>query len=163
MSVYHIDSPLGTLGLEACDSRLSAIRFLDRASDDVRDESSSDTPAGDPAPVLRKAAGQLGEYFQGRRTAFNLPLALDGTDFQEQVWQMLLDIPYGWTVSYSELAARLGDPAKVRAVGAANGKNPIPIVVPCHRVIGSDDHLTGYAGGVERKLWLLQHEGVILM
>ncbi|MDZ7773618.1 MAG: methylated-DNA--[protein]-cysteine S-methyltransferase [Balneolaceae bacterium] len=169
MDVYHIDSPLGKLTLESRDGRLAAIRYPGGEADNVRDvrgagvEQSREDRAGDPAPVLRRAAGQLEEYFEGRRTAFNLPLHLAGTDFQRQVWQLLLDIPFGWTVSYGELASRMGDLAKVRAVGAANGSNSLPIVVPCHRVIGTGNRLTGYVGGVERKRWLLQHEGVLLL
>ena len=111
----------------------------------------------DPAP-FRGLARQLDEYFAGRRRAFELPLAPEGTAFQLATWQALRAIPYGTTISYAELARRVGKPEAVRAVGAANGANPLPIVVPCHRVIGNDGSLTGYAGGLAAKQWLLAHE-----
>jgi O-6-methylguanine DNA methyltransferase len=101
---------------------------------------------------------QLNEYFQGIRTTFDLPLIMHGTDFQKQVWQQLLKIPYGQTICYSEQATRIGDKNKARAVGMANGCNPIPIIVPCHRVIGKSGHLTGFAGGVDKKAYLLNLE-----
>lgn len=103
-------------------------------------------------------AAQLEEYFAGARTSFDVPLELTGTEFQRRVWSALRDIPYGETISYGELARRVGNPAAVRAVGLANGRNPIAIIVPCHRVIGADGSLTGYGGGLERKAWLLDHE-----
>jgi methylated-DNA-[protein]-cysteine S-methyltransferase len=101
---------------------------------------------------------QLGEYFDGARTDFDLPLATTGTPFQQSVWHQLARLPYGRTASYAELAVRIGAPRAVRAVGAANGRNPVSIVVPCHRVVGSDGSLTGYAGGLDAKRWLLDHE-----
>src|SRR5205807_5632410 len=101
---------------------------------------------------------QLAEYFAGDRTAFNVPLAAGGTPFQRAVWEGLQDIPYGETVSYGELARRIGRPSAVRAVGLANGRNPIAVIVPCHRVIGADGTLTGYGGGIERKRLLLELE-----
>ena len=104
-------------------------------------------------------ANQLSEYFGGKRTVFELDLAPRGTPFQLAVWNALLEIPYGDTISYSELARRIGKPSAVRAVGAANGANPIPVIIPCHRVIGSNGTLTGYGGGIERKQWLLALEG----
>lgn len=107
---------------------------------------------------LSAAAAQLGEYFAGERTDFELPLAPAGTEFQQRVWAMLLDIPYGETTTYGTLANRLGNPRTVRAVGLANGRNPISIVIPCHRVIGADGTLVGYGGGLERKRVLLDHE-----
>ncbi len=106
------------------------------------------------------ARRQLEEYFQGRRREFELDLAPRGTPFQQSVWRALCDVPFGATTSYSEIAETIGRPTAVRAVGAANGKNPIAIVVPCHRIIGRDGSLTGYAGGLERKRRLLEHEGV---
>ncbi len=108
--------------------------------------------------VLQEAVLQLGEYFDKRRKVFNLQLNPTGTDFQKKVWEVLLKIPHGKTVSYLELSKQLGDVKAIRAVAAANGKNPLWIVVPCHRVIGSDGSLTGYAGGLWRKQWLLEHE-----
>jgi len=101
---------------------------------------------------------QLAEYFAGRRRTFDLPLHLAGTAFQQQVWAALLDIPYGQTTSYGKTAAAIGSPSASRAVGLANGQNPIPIIVPCHRVIGADGSLTGYGGGLDAKRWLLAHE-----
>lgn len=112
--------------------------------------------------LLAEARRQLGEYFQGRRQAFQLPLAPAGTSFQQRVWQELQCIPYGTTLTYLELAERLGNPRAVRAVGHANGRNPIAIVIPCHRVIGRDGRLHGYAAGLEFKHRLLLHEGVRL-
>ncbi len=108
--------------------------------------------------VLQPACRQLQEYFKGDRTAFSFAMAPEGTPFQQEVWQALQKIPFGTTLSYMDLAKRLGDPKAIRAVAAANGKNPIWIAVPCHRVIGSDGSLTGYAGGLHRKKWLLNHE-----
>jgi len=108
--------------------------------------------------AFRAATEQLAAYFAGELTVFDLPLAPQGTEFQQRVWRALRDIPYGETISYAELARRIGKPQAVRAVGGANGRNPISIIVPCHRVIGSDGALTGFGGGIERKRWLLRHE-----
>ncbi len=102
---------------------------------------------------------QLAEYFSGKRRAFDFPLAPKGTEFQLAVWNALLEVPYGDTITYAELARRIDRPSAVRAVGAANGSNPIPVIIPCHRVIGSNGALTGYGGGIERKQWLLALEG----
>ncbi|WP_396165857.1 methylated-DNA--[protein]-cysteine S-methyltransferase [Flavobacterium sp.] len=107
---------------------------------------------------LKQAVIQMQEYFEGKRTHFNLKLNPKGTEFQQRVWQELLNIPFGKTLSYLELSKKLGDVRAIRAVAAANGKNPLWIVVPCHRVIGTDGSLTGYAGGLGRKKWLLEHE-----
>ncbi len=107
---------------------------------------------------LEEAAKQLGEYFEGKRQVFSIKLNPQGTSFQKRVWQELLQIPYGRTISYLDLSKKLGDVKAIRAVASANGKNPLWIVVPCHRVIGSDGSLTGYAGGLHRKKWLLNHE-----
>lgn len=108
--------------------------------------------------VLDEAARQLTEYFSGDRTKFDLPLRPEGTDFQQRVWRALRDIPFGETWSYGELARHIGNPTASRAVGLANGRNPISIVIPCHRVIGANGSMTGYGGGIERKRWLLAHE-----
>lgn len=117
-------------------------------------------PAQPGHPVLRQAVTQLDEYFSGRRTVFDLPLDLQGgTAFQRSVWHALLAIPSGGTTSYGLLSQRIGHPAAVRAVGAAVGRNPVSVIVPCHRVLGADGSLTGYAGGLERKTALLQLEG----
>jgi methylated-DNA-[protein]-cysteine S-methyltransferase len=111
-----------------------------------------------PHPILARAGEQLNEYFAGRRQSFDLPLAARGTGFQQSVWRALTDIPYGVTRSYREIAEAVGSPRAFRAVGAANGRNPIAVIVPCHRVIGADGSLTGFGGGLERKRWLLEHE-----
>jgi methylated-DNA-[protein]-cysteine S-methyltransferase len=113
-------------------------------------------------PVLVAADQQLREYFAGQRRSFDLPLAPAGTPFQLEVWRQLLQIPFGFTCSYGELARAVGRPNASRAVGAANGRNPISIVIPCHRVIGSDGSLTGYGGGAPAKRWLLDHESPLL-
>ena len=111
-------------------------------------------------PMLLEAEAQLDAYFLGKRQAFDLPLVLEGTAFQKQAWHVLSQIPYGQTISYAEQATNLGDKNKARAVGLANGSNPISIIVPCHRVVGSNGQLTGFGGGVERKAFLLQLEGI---
>lgn len=113
------------------------------------------------APVLLDLGRQLDEYFGGQRREFDLPLAAVGTPFQQAVWTELGRIPYGSTAGYGQIAARLGRPAAVRAVGAANGRNPLSVLVPCHRVVGADGSLTGYAGGMAAKRWLLEHERAI--
>jgi methylated-DNA-[protein]-cysteine S-methyltransferase len=118
--------------------------------------------AGTTQSLLDRVEAQLDEYFAGKRTTFDLPLEPRGTDFQLSVWELLRKIPYGVTTSYGELARRLGEPKASRAVGAANGANPIPIIVPCHRVVGSKGELTGFGGGIERKRWLLEHEGALM-
>ena len=110
---------------------------------------------------LKEAVLQLQEYFNGKRTEFSLQINPSGTDFQLKVWQELLNIPYGKTYSYLELSKKLGDVKAIRAVASANGKNPLWIVIPCHRVIGTDGSLTGYAGGLWRKKWLLEHENPV--
>jgi methylated-DNA-[protein]-cysteine S-methyltransferase len=143
-------SPVGDVLLVANDEGLTALHF-----------SPFDPPAGAPtpdAPLLQRAVAQLGEYFAGERTAFDLPLAPPGTAFQRRVWDELARIPYGTTTTYGAVAQRLGDPRCVRAVGLANGRNPLGIVVPCHRVVGADGNLRGYAGGIERKQRLLALE-----
>lgn len=112
-------------------------------------------------PVLRPIVTQLQEYFEGSRTHFDIKLDPEGTTFQKKVWAQLQTIPYGKTVSYQKMANDLGDPKVIRAAASANGKNPISIVIPCHRVIGSDGSLTGYAGGLHRKKWLLEHESPV--
>lgn len=113
-------------------------------------------------PVLRAALTQLREYFTGTRREFDVPLDPYGTEFQQRVWRVVASIPYGETVSYGDIAADLGAPQLARAVGAAVGANPIPIIIPCHRVIGADGSLTGYGGGLRMKIWLLRHEGTLL-
>lgn len=152
-----IDSPVGPLFLAASDEGLRAIEFRDNRHPVKRGD---DWRKGDNA-VLRKAARQLFEYFSGRRRAFDLPLSPAGTEFQRMVWTMLATIPYGETISYAQLAARVGKPTAIRAVGAANGRNPLPIVLPCHRVVGADGSLTGFGGGLPTKQFLLTLEGAM--
>jgi methylated-DNA-[protein]-cysteine S-methyltransferase len=112
--------------------------------------------------VLEEACCQLDDYFAGRRTSFDLPLDLQGTPFQQDAWRALAEIPFGETRTYAQQAGRLGRPSASRAVGAANGRNPLSIVLPCHRVVGSDGSLTGFAGGLETKRWLLEHERAVV-
>lgn len=112
----------------------------------------------DVLPIFEEAIKQLSDYFSGKRNTFDIPIKMVGSDFQKQVWQELLKIPYGCTTSYGEIAARISNPSASRAVGLANGNNPIGIIVPCHRVIGANGSLTGYAGGMDRKRFLLDHE-----
>ena len=149
-----VDSPVGPLFVAASDDGLRAIEFRANRHPVKRD---GDWQPGDNA-VLRLARKQLGEYFAGKRRTFDLPLSPRGTEFQRSVWTTLATIPYGETVSYLEIAQAIGNPKAVRAVGAANGRNPLSIIVPCHRVIGSSGALTGYAGGIPIKRWLLALE-----
>ena len=150
-----IDSPIGPITLVADDDALVEVHLPD-------EKLSKTTAAADVAPgdhaVLKQAATELDEYFSGARDTFTVALTPRGTEFQLAAWQALTTIPYGEVVSYGEQARRLGDAKKSRAVGAANGRNPIPIIVPCHRVVGANGHLTGFGGGLESKAWLLDHE-----
>ena len=152
----HYESPLGTMLLAATDRGLAGVWFVGQ-----RHGPDSAGWLQEPQhPVLREAMAQLAAWFAGERRRFELPLDLQaGTPFQQDVWTALLAIPRGGTTSYAELARRLGRPTAARAVGAAVGRNPISIVVPCHRVLGSGGSLTGYAGGLERKTALLELEG----
>jgi methylated-DNA-[protein]-cysteine S-methyltransferase len=147
-----VDTPIGPIGLVGSDTGLEAVLFDGRR---IRPEGRAD--------LLDEAARQLEAYFAGDLVAFDLPLELDGTAFQRNCWLALASIPYGQTVSYGEQARRLGlGPESARAVGAANGQNPLPIVLPCHRVIGADGSLTGFGGGLHVKRFLLEHEGALL-
>lgn len=147
MAIAYFSTPLGTVKIEGDENGISVISIADEG------EVSAAIPA-----VLQEGVSQLQEYFNGKRTDFNLKLNPKGTEFQQKVWQALLDIPFGKTISYLDLSKKLGDVKAIRAVASANGKNPLWIVVPCHRVIGTDGSLTGYAGGLWRKKWLLEHE-----
>ena len=154
----HYDSPLGRMIVAATGRGLAGLWFEGQRH--LPD--SAHWPEQPQHPVLRQAVAQLEDYFGGRRTVFDLPLDLQGgTPFQQSVWQALLSIPCGGTTSYGHLSRRIGQPAAVRAVGAAVGRNPVSIVVPCHRVLGANGLLTGYAGGLERKAALLQLEGAL--
>ncbi len=152
-------SPIGTLTIVANDRAVVAIDWDGESGHEAMlgDAEIVEVQAADH-PTVAIAVEQLGEYFDGERTEFDLPLDAAGTAFQHQAWDALVRIPFGETVSYGEQAVMLGDRNKARAVGAANGRNPIPIVVPCHRVVGSNGHLTGFAGGLDTKAWLLDHE-----
>lgn len=149
MNLYtsHLSSPLGILQLQCSGENILSVLFTDKAAD-----------TNDDHVLLQQCGRQLTEYFEGSRKQFNLPLAQQGTDFQKKVWELLYQIPYGKTISYSQLSKQYGDVKAIRAVAAANGKNNLAIIVPCHRVIGSNQSLTGYAGGLWRKKWLLEHE-----
>ncbi len=148
-----VDSPVGTLTLSASDGFVTSMYMHGQRH-------------APPAPVAARrddawfagVVDQLHAYFDGDLTEFQVPIRLEGTDFQRRVWSHLQDIPYGETISYGELARRVGSPKASRAVGLANGRNPVSIIVPCHRVIGANGQLTGYGGGLERKTWLLEHE-----
>lgn len=148
MSSAIIKTPLGNAILEGDETGISRLTLTDETAE----------PTATPAPVLAEAVEQINLYFKGELKEFDLKLNPQGTEFQKKVWQLLIKIPYGKTSSYRELSNDFGNPLAIRAVAAANGKNPLWIIVPCHRVIGSDGSLTGYAGGLWRKKWLLEHE-----
>jgi methylated-DNA-[protein]-cysteine S-methyltransferase len=147
MRVTHFSSPIGTLEISADKDGISQVVFLNDEPSIFNSDS-----------ILDGCVKQLDEYFQNERTEFDLLLNPIGTAFQRSVWEELQNIPFGKTISYMDMAKRLGDPKVIRAAGTANGKNPIAIIIPCHRVVGSDGSLTGYAGGLRRKQWLLNHE-----
>lgn len=149
MYTETLNTPIGTLLIQASAPGITHVGFFD-----------SEIPAVRPNALTTACREQLQAYFDGRRKTFDLPLDQQGTAFQKSVWNSLLKIPFGQAVSYRDIADRVNNRKAVRAVGAANGKNPIAIIVPCHRVIGADRKLTGYAGGLQRKAWLLEHEGI---
>ncbi|HEX4782517.1 MAG TPA: methylated-DNA--[protein]-cysteine S-methyltransferase [Usitatibacter sp.] len=153
----RIATPAGTLFATAANGAITGIYFEGQKYFPAMTGWDEDARAAPLAECVR----QLGEYFEGKRTTFDLPLAPEGTDFQRRVWREIARIPFGETVSYAELAARAGAPGSARAAGAATGRNPITLVVPCHRVVGTDGSLTGYAGGLARKTRLLEIEGVL--
>ena len=155
----HFDSPLGRMRIASRDGAVFAIGFPGQKHDVER---KNDWRRDDDAPELADARAQLAEYFAGKRRDFELPLAPVGSDFQQRVWRALLRVGYGRTSTYGTLARTLTQPTAARAVGAAVGRNPIAIVVPCHRIIGADGSLTGYAGGLDRKTRLLALEGILL-
>ena len=148
-----LSTPIGRLIVASDGSAIAGVWMANANPDDEHWEEHRGMDA-----LLTEARDQLTAYFDGRLRTFTMPLAPNGTEFQRRVWSALTEIPYGVTISYAELARRVKNTAAVRAVGAANGRNPIPIIVPCHRVIGSDGSLTGFGGGLDRKRWLLQHE-----
>jgi methylated-DNA-[protein]-cysteine S-methyltransferase len=144
---YH-PSPLGLLKIECSDEHVTKVLFCDEQKED----------GSDSHPLAKECIAQLDDYFSGGRKEFQLPLQQEGTLFQQNVWDLLCQISYGKTISYHQLATKYGDLKAIRAVASANGKNNIAVIVPCHRVIGSNHSLTGYAGGLWRKKWLLEHE-----
>ncbi len=148
----YIETPLGIATISGDQSGVSSVSVS---------QESNNKPSKDIPDHLKDVVTQLAEYFQGNRTSFDLKLNPSGTEFQKKVWNELLKIPYGKTTTYLDMAKRLGDPKCIRAAASANGKNPLWIIVPCHRVIGSDGSLTGYAGGLWRKKWLLDHENPV--
>ncbi len=153
-----IDSPLGPMLAMSDGDALSGLHFHD---DKYVPRIAADWQRDDRLPLFRQAGIEVAEYFAGERRRFDLPLAPQGTDWQQRVWQVLVTIPFGETTSYGAMAATLGNRNASRAVGAANGRNPIAVVIPCHRAIGADGSLTGYAGGLGRKDALLRLEGVV--
>lgn len=152
MPTAYYQSPVGVTRIIAEDGFITSVS--------IRDEEIEVEPSDDP--VLQMAIKQLEEYFAGERKEFDLPIKQAGSNFQQAVWQQLLTIPYGKTISYGQQSKLMNNPLGIRAIAAANGKNNLWVVVPCHRVIGSDGSLTGYAGGLWRKKWLLAHEAKVL-
>ncbi len=155
MHTTYIDSPLGLLEVSGTDEHLASVLFVKAAHKPAPGQGVSE---GAMPPPVALCIQQLEEYFAGKRLDFDLPMLPQGTAFQQKIWRLLLDIPFGRTISYLELSRRYGDEKAIRAVGSANGSNPICILVPCHRVIGSNGKLVGYGGDLWRKEWLLKHE-----
>ncbi|MCY3707652.1 MAG: methylated-DNA--[protein]-cysteine S-methyltransferase [Caldilineaceae bacterium] len=168
----NYNSPIGPIEIYATDTAVSRVEYVGEQAGEGEEESGEESrylalssqEAG-AHPLLEEVRRQLDAYFAGDLRCFDLPLALEGTPFQRQVWQQLLSVAYGETASYQDIAVAIDNPKAVRAVGAANGRNPVAIIVPCHRIIGSGGRakLTGYGGGLWRKEWLLRHEGVLLV
>ena len=152
MYLAYYDSPIGLIEVGGTETAVNTLYFVEQPQ-----------PEAVATPYLSEAIRQLAQYFAQTRREFDLNLAPKGTDFQQTVWQQLLTVPYGRTVSYMDIANALDKPKAVRAVGAANGQNPISVIIPCHRIIGSNGKLIGYGGGLWRKEWLLRHEGSLLM
>ena len=155
--IYYYDSPLGRLAIGYSHDQIQSILFMD----DDGQENAYQTRADYKKKIsegIHLCTKQMDEYFSGQRREFDFPFSQEGTRFQKKVWDELLNIPFGKVISYLELSKRIGDPKAIRAVGTSNGKNQLCIVVPCHRVIGSNGKLVGYGGGLWRKKWLLDHE-----
>jgi methylated-DNA-[protein]-cysteine S-methyltransferase len=148
--VAYLDSPVGVLLIRSQNDFITTVHFHKSEKGDEQ-----------LTPVIEQCIAELNEYFQGTRKFFTIPLALEGSAFQKKVWDVLLEIPYGKTISYSRQAVQVGDIKSIRAVAMTNGQNPIVIIIPCHRVIGKDGSLVGYGGGLDTKTWLLKHEGAI--
>lgn len=149
MHTVFMQSPIGVIEIVGNSEGVSSILFKDDDSLAISENIPKE---------LNDVVTQLQEYFEGKRSTFNMKISPKGTDFQKRVWNELLNIPFGKTLNYQQIANKLGDPKVIRAAASANGKNPISIIIPCHRVIGSDGSLTGYTGGLHRKKWLLEHE-----
>ena len=154
MTLYYsyFESPIGLVEIVGTPTAITALNFADERRQDAVTH-----------PNVCQVKQQVAEYFGGKRREFDIRLTLSGTEFQQQVWQRLQTVPYGHTASYQDIARGIGRPAAVRAVGAANGRNPVAIIVPCHRIIGKKGHLVGYGSGLWRKEWLLKHEGYLLV
>lgn len=153
--VVHVDSPIGVLQL-CFNSKIELTKA------EFKEEGQSlPTANGFGIEKIENAVNQFEEFFKGERISFDIKLSPEGTKFQKRVWNQLLEIPFGKTTTYQQMANQLGNPKVIRAAASANGKNPIAIIIPCHRVIGSDGSLTGYAGGLHRKKWLLEHESPV--
>ena len=158
-AVYdEMNSPVGKLMIIASSKGLHAVLWETDRHDPICKNKLRDLSRTKNEKTIVETKKQLAEYFQGKRKKFDLPLVTNGTDFQQQCWQQLLKIPYAKTISYGEQATKLGDKNKCRAVGMANGSNPISIIIPCHRVIGSNGQLVGFGGGLSSKQWLIEHE-----
>lgn len=152
MHTTYYDSPIGIIRISESEGIITSVHFMDEKTE-------ADQPG---TPALKIAAQQMDEYFAGERKAFDFPFRQEGSGFRQQVWQCLVTIDYGKTISYLEQSKLMKHPLAIRAIASANGKNHLAIVVPCHRVIGSDGSLTGYASGVWRKKWLLEHEARVM-
>ncbi|MCB0195933.1 MAG: methylated-DNA--[protein]-cysteine S-methyltransferase [Anaerolineae bacterium] len=151
----YYPSDIGLIEITSSSTAIQSLYFIDS------DSQPEPINQGTEPKILQECRTQLDEYFKSGRNSFDLLLEPEGTAFQKAVWQQLLRIPFGQTASYLDIARMVGNPKAVRAVGAANGQNPISVIIPCHRIIGSNGKLTGYGGGLWRKAWLLQHEGVL--
>jgi methylated-DNA-[protein]-cysteine S-methyltransferase len=161
--VRALKTPVGVLRVAASADSVLSVELPRRRSEPALERwLRRRIPHAAETPVLRAALAQLREYFAGKRHSFDVPVDPAGTDFQRRVWEAVVAIPFGETTSYGQIAAALGGVQQARAVGASVGANPIPIIIPCHRVIGADGSLTGYGGGLRMKIWLLRHEGVLL-
>ena len=161
MYIDYFNSPIGLMECKASDKGLVHVIFCGERANDESDKADSVIKHKvNTNHLTYKCIKQLDEYFSGVRSIFDIAFDPKGTDFQQQVWACLSTIPYGKTASYGDIAKMVGKPKGAQAVGGANGRNPLTIVVPCHRVVGGNGALTGYAGGIERKLWLLNHEGI---
>jgi len=147
----YFESEIGLVEVSGTETDITGVNFVEARHPDADGDS----------VAVQNCLQQIAEYFRGERTTFDVPLVFEGTAFQQSVWQALLDVPFGKTASYGDIARAIGNPKAVRAVGGANAKNPISIIAPCHRIIGSDGSMTGYGGGLWRKEWLLAHEAKV--